>query len=203
MVNKKLSVVLRSSVAGLGGACDVVQVAPGYMRNYLMPKGFAVFATKDNIALLEERRVELEKRDAELLAIAQDKATQLQGIVIVLREQVDINGRLFGSIGVKRIADEISSRGVQVNHGTIKLFGNVIKSVGSYEISVTLHAEVEVRLTIDVRSMSEDEDSDNMNLSSGGNSNDTEEDYGIHTMSGEDSDQVDIISNSENDSDEE
>jgi len=145
-----MEVILLEKVGKLGGLGDQVKVNAGYGRNYLLPYGKAVPATKANIADFEARRAELEKAAADALAAAQTRGEKLQGLEVTITSKAGDEGKLFGSIGTRDIADAIEAAGVEANKSEVRLPNGVLREVGQYEIDVQVHSEVTavINLTI-------------------------------------------------------
>ncbi|WP_239639765.1 50S ribosomal protein L9, partial [Vibrio cholerae] len=127
----------------LGSLGDTVNVKSGYARNFLIPQGKAVMATKANVAMFESRRAELEAKVAEQLAAAQTRADQVNALeAVVIASKAGDEGKLFGSIGTRDIADAITAAGVKVSKSEVRLPEGALRNVGAYEVSVQLHSEV-------------------------------------------------------------
>ena len=116
---------------------------PGYGRNYLVPYGLAVPATKDNIEAFEAQRAELEAQAAERKAEAEARAEQLNDIELSLVSKAGDEGKLFGSIGPRDLADAISSAGIDVAKSEVRMPNGPIRQTGEYDIALHLHAEVD------------------------------------------------------------
>lgn len=144
-----MNVILLDKVNKLGAIGDQVTVKPGYARNFLIPNKKAVMATKANIANFEERRAELEAKAAERKAAAEARAEKLNGKTFTIEANAGDEGKLFGSIGARDIAETISSV-LEVSKSEIRLPDGVIRNTGSFEIDVQLHSEVLVTITLDV-----------------------------------------------------
>ena len=138
---KRSEVILRAEVEDLGHAGDVVEVAPGYARNYLLPRGLAYIATEANKQRVaqEKKRYEekLEQERAEALALA----TKLEGVVLEFRAMAGEEGQLYGSVAVADIADRLEGLGFEVDRSQIKL-DHPIKALGEYEVPLRLHPRV-------------------------------------------------------------
>lgn len=144
-----MNVILLDKVNKLGGIGDQVTVKPGYARNFLIPNKKAVMATKANIANFEERRAELEAKAAERKAAAVARGEKLSGKTFKIEANAGDEGKLFGSIGARDIAEVISSE-LEVSKSEIRLPDGVIRHTGAFEIDVQLHSEVLVTVTLDV-----------------------------------------------------
>ncbi len=145
-----MEVILLEKIGKLGGLGDKVNVKAGFGRNYLIPQGKAVSATEANMARFEERRAELEKDAADKLASATARAEALEGLAITIAANAGDEGKLFGSIGGKDIADAITAAGTEVEKSEVRLPNGVIRTTGQFEVDVQLHAEVTATVTLTV-----------------------------------------------------
>jgi large subunit ribosomal protein L9 len=145
-----MEVILLEKIANLGNLGDKVTVKRGYGRNYLIPKGKAVSATAEKLAEFEQRRAELEKKEAEVLAAAQDRAEAIGGLGLTIAQKAGEEGRLYGSIGTKDIADAATSAGVSIKKQEVRLPDGPIRHTGEFEIQIHLHPEVDGVLKIQV-----------------------------------------------------
>jgi len=137
-----MQVILLEKVGRLGNLGDQVNVKPGYGRNFLIPFGKAVAATKDNVAEFEKRRAELEAAAAARRAAAEARAAQLADLVVTIAANAGDEGKLFGSVGTRDIADAISAAGVAVEKSEVRLPNGVIRETGEFEIDVQVHSDV-------------------------------------------------------------
>ena len=143
-----MKVVLLGEIKGKGGEGDVVDVAQGYAENYLFPKKLAVAATKGNLKQLEERRNNIEKREAVRIADANTLKETLEGKSVVVDAKVGDEGVLFGSVTSAVIADAVKAQlGVELDRKRIEL-GKPIKMAGSHEVAVSLYREIRATLTV-------------------------------------------------------
>ncbi|KPP98202.1 50S ribosomal protein L9 [Marinobacter sp. HL-58] len=145
-----MEVILLEKVANLGSLGDKVKVKAGYGRNFLLPYGKAVPATADNLKAFEERRAELEKAAAEKLSAAQARAEALEGASVTITSKAGEEGKLFGSIGVRDIADAITAAGTEVEKSEVRLPEGPLRVVGEYEIELQLHSDVSVVINLAV-----------------------------------------------------
>jgi large subunit ribosomal protein L9 len=145
-----MEVILLEKIGKLGGLGDKVNVKAGFGRNYLIPQGKAVSATEANVARFEERRAELEKAAADKLASAESRATALNELVVTIAANAGDEGKLFGSIGSKDIADAIAAAGTEVEKSEVRLPHGAIRAIGQYEIDVQLHPEVTATVSLNV-----------------------------------------------------
>ncbi|ADZ92473.1 50S ribosomal protein L9 [Marinomonas mediterranea] len=145
-----MNVILLDKVNKLGGIGDVVTVKPGYARNFLIPNNKAVMATKVNLATFEERRAELEAKAAARTAESQTRADAINGKTITIEANAGDEGKLFGSIGTRDIADAITATGSEVSKSEVRLPEGAIRHTGSFEIDVQLHSDVVATVTLEV-----------------------------------------------------
>ena len=145
-----MDVILLEKVANLGSLGDKVKVKAGYGRNFLLPYGKAVAATADNLKAFEERRAELEKAAAEKLSAAQARGEALEGASVTITSKAGEEGKLFGSIGVRDIADAITATGTDVEKSEVRLPEDPLRVVGEYEIELQLHSDVTVHINLAV-----------------------------------------------------
>ena len=145
-----MEVILLDKVGRLGAIGDKVAVKSGYARNFLLPQGKAVAATAKNIADFEARRAGLEATAAAKIADATVRAEKLAELVVTIGANAGDEGRLFGSIGTRDIAEAITAAGVAVAKSEVRLPQGVLREVGSYEIAIQLHAEVSQAVKLNV-----------------------------------------------------
>ncbi len=146
-----MEVILLEKVQNLGNLGDKVQVKAGFGRNFLVPYGKAVPATKENVAKFEARRAELEQAAQEKLAAARARAEKLDGLrVEIAAKTADDEGKLFGSVGSREIMDAVASAGAEVEKSEIHLPDGPIRAVGEFPIEVQLHSDVLARITVAV-----------------------------------------------------
>ena len=145
-----MQVILLEKVQNVGDLGQVVKVKPGFARNYLIPQGKAKRATPENLKLLEERREELEKAAAGKLALAQERATKLEGASIQVTQKAGVDGRLFGSVTNVDIVEALQAKGHAVEKAMIRMPAGPLKQVGDYQLMVALHADVAVQISVSV-----------------------------------------------------
>lgn len=137
-----MQVILQEKIANLGEIGDQVKVKPGYARNFLIPFGKAVPATKENTIAFEARRADLEKAAAALLLEAQKRAEALSQLTVSLAGRASDEGKLFGSVGPRDVADAVTAAGVALNKSEVQLPEGPIRQLGEYDIAVQLHTDV-------------------------------------------------------------
>jgi large subunit ribosomal protein L9 len=146
-----MQVILLETIKNLGDLGAVVDVRSGYGRNFLIPQGKALPATKNNLAEVEQRRAELEKHAAEQLAAAQERGEKLNEASVTVTSKAGDEGKLFGSVGTRDIAEAITAAtGVDVEKSEVKLPHGALRNTGEYEIDVVLHADVTVTIKLAV-----------------------------------------------------
>lgn len=143
-----MQVILLEKVGKLGGLGDKVNVKAGFGRNYLLPYGKAVPATEANVADFETRRAELQKAADEKLAAAQARAEKLNEVELSIVAKAGEEGKLFGSIGTRDLADAITGAGIEVSKSEVKLPEGAIRSTGEFEIAIQLHADVTAKIAL-------------------------------------------------------
>jgi large subunit ribosomal protein L9 len=143
-----MKLILLDKVGNLGDLGDTVKVRAGYGRNYLVPQGKAVPATKENVAMFEGRRDELEAAANNRLATAQRRAETLAELVLELTANASDEGKLFGSIGPREIADAATEKGFALEKAEVVMGEGPIRLVGEYDVLVHLHADVEITIKV-------------------------------------------------------
>lgn len=146
-----MEVILLENIGSLGGLGDTVDVKAGYGRNFLIPKGKAVPATRENVAAFEARRAELERAAAEALTAARKRAEALQALgTITIGANVGEGGKLFGSVGMRDIADAVTAAGCDLHKGEVRLPEGALRETGEYAVAIQLHPDVVFELTLAV-----------------------------------------------------
>ena len=146
-----MQVILLEKIRNLGTLGEEVKVKSGYARNFLVPQGKAVYATKENIAKFEQRRAELEKRSAERLADATVRKEKLEALPpLTFTVKAGEEGKLFGSIGTRDIAELITKAGLPVEKREVLLSQGVLRQVGEYEVMVDLESDVSATVKIHI-----------------------------------------------------
>jgi len=137
-----MEVILLEKVGKMGGLGDQVTVKAGFGRNYLVPHGKAVPATKANLESFGARRAELEKAAAEKLAECQARAEKLNELELSIVAKAGEEGKLFGSIGTRDIADAITESGIAVCKSEVRLPEGALRATGEFDIDIQLHSDV-------------------------------------------------------------
>lgn len=143
-----MKVILLDEIKGKGGEGDVIDVAQGYAENYLIPQKLAVAATKGNLKQLDERRNNIEKREAVRLADANALKAKLEGQKVVVEAKVGEEGILFGSVTAAMIADAVKAQlDIDVDRKRIEL-GKPIKVAGTHEVSISIYREIRTSIVV-------------------------------------------------------
>jgi len=137
-----MDVILLDKIGNLGNVGDKVSVKAGFGRNFLIPQGKALPATASNLSEFEARRSELEAAAAEKKVEAEARAAKLADLSVTILANAGDEGKLFGSIGTRDIADAITAAGVEVAKAEVKLPEGALREVGEFDIDVQLHSEV-------------------------------------------------------------
>ena len=137
-------------VANLGDLGEKVSVKSGFARNFLVPTGKAKFATAQNLADFEALRAELEKNAADAMAVAEQRKTKAAELKLVLSGQAGTEGKLFGSIGPREIAEAITAAGMEIEKKEIRMPEGPIRTIGEFEIGLHLHTDIDVSVTVTV-----------------------------------------------------
>ena len=138
-----MNVILLENISNLGGLGDQVEVKAGFGRNYLIPQGKAVPATKDNVAQFETRRAELEAAAAELVAAAEARAEAINALdVITVSHSAGEEGKLFGSVGTRDIAEVVTAAGCEIDKSEVRLPEGALRELGEFEIAIQVHSHV-------------------------------------------------------------
>ncbi len=144
-----MEVILLDKVSGLGDLGDKVAVKPGYGRNFLIPSGKAIPATRTNLAEFEKRRAELEKEAAGKLAVAESRKAAVEGLNgITISHKAGEEGKLFGSVGTVDISSACNEAGVAVEKNEIRLPDGPMRATGEFEVVLHLHPDVNAILKV-------------------------------------------------------
>ncbi|MES9938263.1 MAG: 50S ribosomal protein L9 [Sedimenticola sp.] len=150
-----MDVILLEKVDNLGGLGDKVSVKPGYGRNFLIPGGKAVAATKANVEEFEARRAELEKQAAEAQAAAEARKSAIEELSVTVARKAGDEGRLFGSVGTADIANAVTEAGVELAKREVRLPEGPFHTTGEYEVQLHLHTDVDATLKLTVAAAEE------------------------------------------------
>ena len=145
-----MQVILLEKIANLGDLGQLVNVKPGYARNYLVPQGKATVATESNIEAFEARRKDLEAAAAGKLQTAEARRDAMQGQKVVITERASEEGKLFGSVSVQEVVDAMVAAGFELEKSEVRMPDGPIKLVGESEVQLSVHSEVQFNITVEV-----------------------------------------------------
>ncbi|MBS0556378.1 MAG: 50S ribosomal protein L9 [Proteobacteria bacterium] len=145
-----MELVLLQKVKNLGNLGDKVKVKPGYGRNFLVPHGKAVAATAANVAEFEKRRAEYEAKANEVMSAAEARKTALDGATVTIKANASPEGKLFGSVGPRDIAEAFTAAGHAMEKSEVVMGEGPIRHTGEFEIHVHLHADVQTTVKVTV-----------------------------------------------------
>ncbi len=145
-----MELVLLQKVKNLGNLGDKVKVKPGYGRNFLIPQGRAVPATKTNVAEFEQRRAEYEAKANDIHSGAEARKASLEGANITVKANASTEGKLFGSVGPRDIAEAFSAAGKPLQKSEVVMGEGPIRHTGEFEVQIQLHADVHTTVKVTV-----------------------------------------------------
>lgn len=144
-----MKVILKENIETLGQIGDIVKVAPGYARNFLLPKGFAIEATEKNAKALEHAKRQLAYKKNKTLEAAKNLVAKLEALTVQLAHQSGDEGKLFGSVTNMEIAAFLKNNGIEIDRKKIVL-AEPIKHLGEYNVPVKIHPEIAANLKVTV-----------------------------------------------------
>ncbi|WP_163598615.1 50S ribosomal protein L9 [Moraxella catarrhalis] len=147
-----MQVILLQRVVNLGKLGETVDVKAGYGRNYLIPQGKALPATEANLAKFEARRAELEALEAEELSAANARTEALADVNVIMRAKSGDEGKLFGSIGARDIADALTKSGLEVDRSEVKMPEGAFRQIGEYKVTIQLHHDISTDILVTILS---------------------------------------------------
>ena len=143
-----MQLILLQKVVNLGNLGDKVDVKPGFGRNFLVPQGKAVPATEANLAQFEARRAEYEAKASAALSDAESRRAKLEGASVTIYANASTEGKLYGSIGPRDIAEALTRTGTPVEKSEVVMGEGAIRRTGEFEVTVHLHADVETPVKV-------------------------------------------------------
>jgi large subunit ribosomal protein L9 len=143
-----MNVILLERITNLGDLGEEVAVKGGFARNFLIPQGKAVRASKQNRDVFEARRAELERVAAERLGGAQARAAKLEGVAVTIAAKAGDEGKLYGSVGTHDIAEALTALGTDVAKSEVRMPQGPIRLIGEYEIDLHLHTDLEIAVKV-------------------------------------------------------
>jgi large subunit ribosomal protein L9 len=145
-----MELILLQKVKNLGNLGDKVTVRPGYGRNFLVPQGKAVPATAANVSMFEAKRAEYQAKADAVLADAQKRLADLEGAEVTIAANASTEGKLFGSVTTRDIAEALTAAGHKVEKSEVVMGEGPIRRTGEFEVTVNLHAEVSTKVKVHV-----------------------------------------------------
>lgn len=145
-----MELILLQKVKNLGNLGDRVKVKAGYGRNFLVPFGKAVPATKGNVELFEQRRAEYEERAAQTLSAAEARLAKLNEAEVTIAANASTEGKLYGSVGPRDIADAFTAAGMPLEKSEVVMGEGPLRRIGEFEVEVHLHADVHATVKVHI-----------------------------------------------------
>lgn len=143
-----MEVILLEKVQNLGELGDKVKVKPGYGRNYLVPSGKATPATPENVAQFEQRRAEFEKAQLQRHGAAEQRAEQLRDLSVTLKAKAGNEGKLYGSVGTREIAEAVTAAGTPLEKHEVLLPEGPLRETGEHVVALHLHSDIDVSIKV-------------------------------------------------------
>jgi len=145
-----MEIILKKNVDKLGYANDIVTVKPGYGRNFLIPKGYAVLATASQKKAHQEIMRQKAHKESKILSEAQEIATQLEQVVLTIPTKAGENGKIFGSVNTLQLSEALRKIGFNIDRKALVIKDEPIKSVGTYRAIATIHKGIRPEFTFEV-----------------------------------------------------
>jgi large subunit ribosomal protein L9 len=146
-----MQLILLEKVTNLGNLGDIIKVKPGYGRNFLIPQGKAIFATKNNLAFFEQKKAELEAKATGDFEQSKKRAQQISELTdITISAHASDEGKLYGSVGSREIANAVTTRGIELLKQEVLLPNGPLRTVGEHEVRLKLHTDVTAILKVNV-----------------------------------------------------
>lgn len=145
-----MEVILKSNIEKLGAKDEIVTVRPGYARNYLIPRGYAIAATESAKKMLAENLKQRAHKETKILAEAQATAEKLGALELKIGTKASDTGKIFGSINTIQLSEALAKAGFNIDRKSISINEEHIKMLGSYEAKVKLHKEVSAQFKFEV-----------------------------------------------------
>src|SRR5215813_9456872 len=146
---EKIQVILKEDVPNLGRSGELVSVKPGYGRNYLIPQGLALAATRKNVAQMEHQKKQIEAQTAKVRKDAEGAASRLSGVGVTIERQVGEEGKLFGSVTARDIEEALAAKGHKVDRRKIVL-AEAIRAIGEFTVDVKIARDVNAQVKVTV-----------------------------------------------------
>ncbi|WP_209329286.1 50S ribosomal protein L9 [Lunatimonas salinarum] len=144
-----MNVILKTDIKGLGYKNDLVDVKPGYGRNYLIPQGFAVLATPSNKRILEENIKQAAHKAEKIKTEAENLAAKIEQTVLEIKAKIGESGKIFGKVTTLQISDALAEKGIDVDRKKIAI-SQTVATAGEFEAEIDLHREVKTSVKFNV-----------------------------------------------------
>ncbi|MEC9193661.1 MAG: 50S ribosomal protein L9, partial [Pseudomonadota bacterium] len=145
---RKMKVILKETITGLGAPGDLVSVKAGYGRNFLMPSGKAIPATEENLKVYEAEKAQIAEIENKKITEAKDVDNKLSGFTLEIQVAVTEEEVMYGSIGTKEISESLIENGFEIDRQAIRLPEGVLKDLGNFELDIELHPEVISKINV-------------------------------------------------------
>lgn len=145
-----MEIILKQDVDKLGHKDDLVIVKPGYARNYLIPKGLAIMATKTAKKIHEENLKQKAHKEAKFIESATEKAEKMEGLKLTIGAKTSSTGKIFGSINTIMISQALEKEGYEIDRKNITIDGDTIKEVGTYKANIKLYKDIKTEIEFEV-----------------------------------------------------
>ena len=145
-----MEVILKTDVAKLGHKDDIINVKPGYGRNYLIPKGIAILATESAKKVLAENLKQRAHKLAKIKQDAEELAAKMEGLSLTIGAKASSTGKIFGSVNTIQIAEALKEKGFDIDRKIILIKDENIKDLGQYKATIKLHRDVKVDVDFEV-----------------------------------------------------
>lgn len=145
-----MEIILKQDVENLGHIDDIVNVKPGYARNYLIPQGYAILATKTAKKIHEENMRQKSHKEAKLRENAEALSAKLEGLKIKVAAKTSSTGKIFGSVNTIMLSEAFAKEGFEIDRKNITIKGDAIKEVGDYTATVKLYKNIKVNIDFEV-----------------------------------------------------
>ena len=146
-----MKLILQESITGLGNPGDLVQVKPGYGRNYLLPSGKAIIANEENMKVYEAKQEELKLQEEKRLESAKEIFEKINEFSVSQNVAISEEGTMYGSVGTKEISELLEANDFQIERSAVRLPEGSLKELGNYVIDIELHPEVIAKINLELK----------------------------------------------------
>ncbi|NCN05932.1 MAG: 50S ribosomal protein L9 [Spirochaetales bacterium] len=147
-----MKVILNTDIANLGEEGDVLEVKPGYARNYLLPQNLVMIHNKSNLAILEGKRAQIAKRKEERRLVAQSEKAKLDDTLVEFTMPAGENGKLFGAVTAQMVVEELEKHDLHIERKRVEIPGHTLKTIGDFKIKVRLYNDASADLKVKIHS---------------------------------------------------